>query len=95
MPALTEDLADLTGEEIYNLVAHMDSQIDRVCAAPRKRPVSEDDTQALNRLVIDLIEIRQAAMMQVCRISVSFKEAQGIIWRAVYARGHPVRVPGT
>jgi hypothetical protein len=93
--SLQEDLASLTGEEIYHLV----SELGRAAAAaqtaldaPRPGKAAAGD---LTALWAELTELQLIALAQVARITVPIREAAAIIYRAVYSRHHPVRVPGT
>jgi hypothetical protein len=90
-----DDLAALNGEELYHLLVKLDSCESKIVNAGQSKRLSQDGIQALNRWMIELLEIKYDALAQIARITVPFREAQGIIWRAVYARNHPVRVPGT
>lgn len=93
MPALlVADLSALTGEQLYHLIRRFDRWISLVCTAGADSGMPEDDVQALNRFVLDLIELREDALMQMARITVPLSEAQAIIQRALISRNRPVRV---
>lgn len=87
-----DDLAVLTGEQLMNLLNHLHTARD-VCVR-RKLDYTlnnrrRDDAADLVYEVEPLIE---DAMLNIARIQVPMIEAQGIIWRAVFARRRPFRV---
>lgn len=96
MPALlVADLSALTGEQLYHLIRRFDRWISLVCAAGAGSGMPEADVQALNRFVLELIELRDDALIQIGRITVPLAEAQAIIQRALISRNRPVRVSPT
>ena len=90
-----ESLGQLTGEETYNLVAQLDRWEALVCQAGRNPRLPAEQLQALNRYVLELIEIRQTALVQIARIVIPLAEAQAIVYRTLYARRRAVRVVPT
>ncbi len=88
-------LAELDGEQIYNLVTELDKGITAArCELLCGRHRGENE-QPISDLLIELLEIKLDALAQIARITVPISEAAKIIYRARYARNHPVRVPGT
>lgn len=87
-----DTLGHLTGEETYQLVAHFDHWEALVSQAGHRPLMAADHLQALNRMMLELIELRCDVQIQIARITVPLAEAQAIIYRAVYARNRPVRV---
>ena len=87
-----DDLAVLTGEQLMNLLNHLHTALG-VCErrkndrtlGPRRRDDAAD-------LIYELEPVREDAMLNIARIQVPMIEAQGIIWRAVFARRRPFRV---
>jgi len=93
--SLQDDLADLTGEEVFHLISALDRCLAQIEAAPRHRALGEDDVQSMNRLWLDVNDCYQIALAQIARITIPIREAAALIYRARYSRNHPVRVPGT
>lgn len=87
-----DDLAVLTGEQLMNLLNHLHTALQ---VADRRRhdktlgPRRRDDAADL---AYELEPVREDAMLNLARIQVPMIEAQGIIWRAVFARRRPFRV---
>ena len=87
-----DDLAVLTGEQLMNLLNHLNTAL-QVCdrrqhdqrLGPRRRNQAAD-------LAYEIEPLREDAMLNIARIQVPMIEAQGIIWRAVFARRRPFRV---
>jgi hypothetical protein len=87
-----DDLAVLTGEQLMNLLNHLHTALqvaDRrhfdKTLTPRRRQDAAD-------LIYELEPVREDAMLNLARIQIPMIEAQGIIWRAVFARRRPFRV---
>lgn len=92
---LTEALAELTGEELFNLLGHLIDAEQAATLAAHSAPERHADIGQAIGLMDWLTDARIDALSQLGRITVPIREAQAIIWRAVYSRNHPVRVPGT
>lgn len=95
MTALQESLADLNGDELYELVNVLTNAL--VDAAAQFTSTSENGTESRQaaELLAELRDTFTTVAIQMARITVPIREAQGVIWRAVYSRNHPVKVPGT
>lgn len=92
---LTEALAELTGEELYHLITAL-VEAEGVSGTALGKAIREGaDLGPPLGLFEWMTEARIDALSQLGRITVPIREAQAIIWRAVYARNHPVRVAGT
>lgn len=92
--SLMDDLAALTGEELYNLAGELIAN-ERDCHAALLAPGCQGAVyQSAFALFEDAVAIRADVLAQLVRIPVPMREAAAIIWRARFARGHPVRVPG-
>lgn len=93
--SLQDDLAALTGEEIYHLLNELGQATARcleVAVTPGQRDrVSGDFTG----LWTDCLDAELTARAQIARITIPIREAAAIVYRTRYARGRPVRVPGT
>lgn len=90
-----DDLAVLTGEQLMNLLNHLDTAL-TLCRYRLNANISpsrhRDDAADL---IYEIEPVREDAMLNLARIQVPMIEAQGIIWRAVFARRRPFRVnPG-
>ena len=95
MAEIVDDLAGLTGEELYYLFRQLDKWLAGIEAAGRKIRRNDRRLQPLNRAWADINDMRDAVLLQLARITVPMREAQQIIYRARFARGHPVRMnPG-
>jgi hypothetical protein len=93
--SLQDDLAELTGEELYNLINELGRATTRAVEVATT-PAERDRVQGnLAAMWCDLLEVELIARAQIARITVPIREAVQIIYRAKYARNHPVRVPGT
>lgn len=95
MSALAAELDILAGEELYALVNQLiaaEIRCEQVLCDPATRgPIR----QAVEDMEAELMAARVDALMQIARITVPIREAVKIIYRARFARTHPVRVPGT
>lgn len=87
-----DDLAVITGEQLMNLLNHLDTALTECrrrmgdkTLGPRRRDDAAD-------LIYEIEPVREDAMLNIARIQVPIIEAQGIIWRAVFARRRPFRV---
>jgi hypothetical protein len=93
--SLQDDLADLTGEQLYHLIIELGrGQAEAMDAMMNPAP-GRIPNGSLAGLWTDLADAELIALAQIARITVPIREATAIIWRAVYSRHHPVRVPGT
>jgi hypothetical protein len=93
--SLQDDLAYLTGEEVYHLVNELIrcevSALDAMARpASGKTPAGD-----LSALWLEFVELRCIATAQIARITIPLREAAALVYRARYSRHHPVRVPGT
>ena len=87
-----DDLAVLTGEQLMNLVNHLHLARD-VCTRRRlDRTLNGARRDDAADLVYEIEPVIEDAMLNLARIQVPMIEAQGIIWRAVFARRRPFRV---
>lgn len=92
---LTDELAELTGEELYYLLTAL-IEAEGISGTVLGKAVREGaDIAGPLGLMEWMTEARIDALSQLGRITVPIREAQQIIYRAVYARNHPVRVAGT
>lgn len=75
-----------------NLLNHLNTAIEvaqrRKC--DRTLPAAKRDDAA--DLEYEIAPVREDALLNIARIQVPMIEAQGIIWRAVFARRRPFRV---
>lgn len=95
MTAFLDELAELTGEEIFNLVTELDRGWTAYTEQGAKYAGRDILPAGFTGAMLELHEVKADVLAQIARITVPMREAQGIIWRAVYARNHPVRVAGT
>ena len=87
-----DDLAVITGEELMNLLNHLDMARSHVAARRLDKSLSEAHHTDAKDLAYELELVREDAMLNIARIRVPMIEAQHIIWRAVFARRRPFRV---
>lgn len=87
-----DDLAILTGEQLMNLLNHLDTALTVCRRRMRDRTLGDRRRDDAADLVYELEPVREDAMLNLARIQVPMIEAQGIIWRAVFARRRPFRV---
>lgn len=92
---LISDLGELTGEEIVNLLSQLDQIGAAISAAPRARHLNPADERSLHQFGMEVIDVRADVLIQIARIRVPLIEAQNIIQRAVFRRGHVVPVART
>lgn len=87
-----DDLAVLTGEQLMNLLNHLNTALAHVAARRLDRSLCEAHRTDAADLAYEIEPVREDAMLNIARIQVPMIEAQGIIWRAVFARRRPFRV---
>lgn len=92
MTAWHDTLGKLTGEEIFTLTCKLTEGILSSSAAMHGRKVGWRKRQAICEMQEDLASLQLDVIAQAARITIPLLEAQGIVWRARYARGHIVRV---
>lgn len=93
--SLQDDLAGLTGEEIYHLVNELDKAIGQADNARRAHNACDLGACPATDMVIEFLSCKLDALAQFARITIPIREAAAIIYRVRYSRNHPVRVPGT
>jgi hypothetical protein len=93
--SLQDDLSVLTGEHLYHLVIELDHAKSQVMDALTNPEPSRIPNGSLALLFEDIADAQLVALAQIARITIPVREAAALIWRARYARHHPVRVPGT
>lgn len=90
-----DDLAVLTGEQLMNLLNHLDLALTVCRNRSHNRSLPDRKREDADDLIYEIEPVREDAMLNLARIQVPMIEAQGIIWRAVFARRRPFRVnPG-
>lgn len=87
-----DDLAVLTGEQLMNLLNHLHAARDVCTGRQRDHTLNARRRDDAADLVYEVEPIIEDAMLNIARIQVPMIEAQGIIWRAVFARRRPFRV---
>lgn len=87
-----DDLAVLTGEQLMNLLNHLHTAISLADIRYRDKSLSHRQREDAGDITYELEPVREDAMLNLARIQVPMIEAQGIIWRAVFARRRPFRV---
>jgi hypothetical protein len=87
-----DDLAVLTGEQLMNLLNHLHTALQLVDRRKRDNTLTPRRREDAADLAYELEPVREDAMLNLARIQVPMIEAQGIIWRAVFARRRPFRV---
>lgn len=87
-----DDLAVLTGEQLMNLLNHLHTSRDVCTRRQLDRSLNDRRRDDAADLVYEVEPIIEDAMLNIARIQVPMIEAQGIIWRAVFARRRPFRV---
>lgn len=92
MTAWYDTLGKLTGEELYNLAGQLVKEMIAAYAVVNGTKVHWRKRQAIAETVAELSELHHDVIAQAARITVPMIEAQGIVMRARFARGHPVRV---
>ena len=87
-----DDLAVLTGEQLMNLLNHL--HIARDVAMRRKgdKTIGPMWRARAADILYEVDPLIEDCMLNLARIQVPMIEAQGIIWRAVFARRRPFRV---
>ena len=83
---LVDDLGNLTGEELFHLISMLDRHMVRLTEATTRRLVRGEDLDGLDGVMLDTIDYRLDALMQIARISVPIHQAAAIIWRQTIAR---------
>lgn len=92
MASWVDSLGRLTGEEVYNLTSELSKALVSSSAAMHGRQVGWKRRKAIAETQLETAEILHDVIAQAARITIPMIEAQGIVWRARYARGHPVRM---
>jgi len=93
MPSkLLDDLSALTGEDLYHLINMLDRHQIRVVEKVTCQLVKGEDSTKLGGLLLDLMDLRQDALMQIARIPLPLRDAQAIIQRHRFLRRGPVPV---
>lgn len=87
-----DDLAVITGEELMNLLNHLNMALAQAAARRLDRSLSDADHRDAADLAYEIEPIRKDALLNIARIQVPMIEAQQIIWRAVFSRRRPFRV---
>ncbi len=87
-----DDLAVLTGEQLMNLLNHLNTAIEVAQRRKCDRTLNGKRRDDAADLEYEIAPVREDAMLNLARIQVPMIEAQGIIWRAVFARRRPFRV---
>lgn len=90
-----DQLSELNGEQLYNLAAEMANARERAACAMALAEIDDERQPGLLGLYGELCEVFHDVGIQQARITVPLRQAQAIIWRAVFARNHPVPVSGT
>lgn len=85
-------LGQLTGEDIYHLTRKLDSCMSKLQSAGTVPYDAAEFDEPYKSMYGETEQIRTAVLMQVARITVPIIEAQNIIYRARFARGHPIRM---
>jgi hypothetical protein len=87
-----DDLAVLTGEQLMNLLNHLNTALQTADRRQRDKSLTPSRRADAAELAYEIEPVREDAMLNLARIQVPMIEAQGIIWRAVFARRRPFRV---
>lgn len=88
----TDDIAVITGEQLMNLLNHLNTAIEVCQARKHDRTLTTWRRDDAADLEYEIAPLREDAMLNIARIQVPMIEAQAIIWRAVFARRRPFRV---
>lgn len=89
---LVDDLSVITGEELMNLLNHLQTALDLCHVHYNDRGLRLRHRREMLDLIYEIEPVREDALLQIARIQVPMIEAQRIIWRAVFARRRPFRV---
>lgn len=87
-----DDLAVLTGEQLMNLLNHLNTALAVADCRRHDKTLGNRRREDAADLAYEIEPVREDAMLNLARIQVPMIEAQGIIWRAVFARRRPFRV---
>lgn len=75
-----------------NLLNHLDAALTVNRRRLHDKTLGKRRRDDASDMVYEIEPVREDAMLNIARIQVPMIEAQGIIWRAVFARRRPFRV---
>lgn len=90
-----DTLGELTGEQLYHLDRLLAEMRELAVLATAAEHASHELFISQAQLLGELTQLHDDVAIQQARITVPVRQAQGIVWRAVFARNHPVPVSGT